>query len=564
MLVLLIGVIDYQTGYELSFSLFYLIPICLATWVAGRDMGLLVSILSACVWYVADALSGHVYSLPIISLWNTGMRLGFFVVVTFLLSDLRKTLDHERSLSRTDHLTGAANTRAFLETIQLEIDRFERYRHAFTVVYIDLDNFKVVNDRYGHLAGDKVLHAIVAEIRKRLRKSDMVGRLGGDEFGLFLPETGQDASQAVVKKIRAGILESMQLRKMPVTASLGVVTCEGIPKSPEILIKMADELMYSIKHHGKDGIGYSIFRGMSVVLTSVLPMQKFTEKIFYEAVSSHGNSFRGRKTYRRSHPPHSAGVDLVVARQGMDYNVYWRGRIAEPEDGMFIKQRIDGTIRLSRYREFMWFVIITTFLGAASSGGAFGVRLVTALVANWLAVAFIFMINDVEDAQDDALSPHKAMRNPVASGMLSHRSGRLASGLVAALAALLFLLLGFGSAIWGLLSLLLGYIYSWKKIRLKNFPLLDVLSHSMMLAGCQFLAAFFAFSPGLHWWWPVVFCMPVSISMYGELFNELRDFHKDREAGLSHTAAILGYRPTMVMMHTLLGLASPRPFSHCW
>ena len=226
----------------------------------------------------------------------------------------------------------------------------------------------------------------------------------------------------------------------------------------------------------------------------------------------------------------------------------------EPDDRMFIKQRIDGTIRLSRYREFMWFVIITTFLGAASSGGVFGVRLVTALVANWLAVAFIFMINDVEDAQDDALSPHKAIRNPVASGMLSHRSGRWASALVATLSGLLFLFLGFGSVFWGWTSLLLGYLYSWKKIRLKNLPLLDVLSHSMMLAGCQFLTAFFAFSPGLHWWWPVVFCMPVSISMYGELFNELRDFHKDREAGLNHTALLLGYQPTMVVMHVLLGI----------
>jgi 4-hydroxybenzoate polyprenyltransferase len=221
---------------------------------------------------------------------------------------------------------------------------------------------------------------------------------------------------------------------------------------------------------------------------------------------------------------------------------------------MFIKRRIDGTIRLSRYREFLWFVIITTFLGAASSGGYFGIRLVTALVANWLAVAFIFMINDVEDAQDDALSPHKATRNPVSSGMLSHRSGWWVSSLVAALSGLLFLLLGFGSALWGWIGLLLGYLYSWKKIRLKNYPLVDVLSHGMMLAGCQFLTAFFAFSPGLHWWWPIVFCMPVSISMYGELFNELRDFHKDREAGLTHTAVIIGYKPAMVVMHVLLGI----------
>jgi diguanylate cyclase (GGDEF)-like protein len=170
-------------------------------------------------------------------------------------------LDHERNLSRTDHLTGAANTRAFLELIQSEINRYERYQHPFTVVYIDLDNFKMVNDRYGHLGGDKVLRAIVADIRKRLRKTDTVGRLGGDEFGLFLPETGQDAAQVVVKKIHSGILAAMQLRKLSVTASLGVVTCQGVPPSAETLIKSADELMYSIKNHGKDGIGYSVYVG---------------------------------------------------------------------------------------------------------------------------------------------------------------------------------------------------------------------------------------------------------------------------------------------------------------
>jgi diguanylate cyclase (GGDEF)-like protein len=261
LLVVLIGVIDYMTGYELAFSLFYLAPIGLATWNSGRDMGLLVSILSAGVWYLADAFSGHVYSTPLIYLWNTGIRLGFFAVVTILLSALRQSLDHERNLSRTDPLTGAANTRSFMELMQSEINRYERYRHPFTVVYLDLDNFKAVNDRFGHVVGDKTLHMIVTEIQKRLRKTDTVSRLGGDEFGLLLPETGQDAAQVVVKKIRSSILSAMQLRKLPVTVSLGVVTCQGVPRSAENLIKMADDLMYSIKNHGKDGIGYSIYEG---------------------------------------------------------------------------------------------------------------------------------------------------------------------------------------------------------------------------------------------------------------------------------------------------------------
>jgi 4-hydroxybenzoate polyprenyltransferase len=238
-------------------------------------------------------------------------------------------------------------------------------------------------------------------------------------------------------------------------------------------------------------------------------------------------------------------------------------RIRAPEKGknlfvyritILIKKRIDGTIRLSRYREFLWFVLITTLLGVASSGGVFGIRMITVLIANWLAVAFMFMINDVEDAPDDALCPHKAARNPIVSGMLSHRSGWWVSILVGLVSGFLYLLLGFGPAVWGVIGLLLGYLYSWKRIRLKNFPVVDVLSHSMMLAGCQFLAALHTFSPGVCWWWPFPFCMAVSISMYGELFNELRDFQKDREAGLSHTALLVGYRPTSVVMYILLGI----------
>jgi len=180
--------------------------------------------------------------------------------------------------------------------------------------------------------------------------------------------------------------------------------------------------------------------------------------------------------------------------------------------------------------------------------------MVAVLIANWLAVAFMFMINDVEDAPDDALCPHKAARNPIVTGLLSHRGGWWASTLVALTSGFLFLLLGLGPALWGWIGLLLGYLYSWKKIRLKNFPVVDVLSHSMMLAGCQFLAAFCTFSPGIHWWWPFPFIMTVSISMYGELFNELRDFHKDREAGLTHTAVLLGYRPATGLMYVVLGI----------
>jgi 4-hydroxybenzoate polyprenyltransferase len=166
----------------------------------------------------------------------------------------------------------------------------------------------------------------------------------------------------------------------------------------------------------------------------------------------------------------------------------------------------------------------------------------------------MFMINDVEDADDDALTPHKAVRNPIAAGALSLRSGWWASALVALAAGFLFLLLGVGPALCGWLSLLIGYIYSWRKVRLKNYPVVDVLSHGMMLAGLQFLVGFLAFEPGTHWWWFFPFLMVISISLYGQLYNELRDFHGDREAGLRHSAMIFGFRTTQVLMYSLLGI----------
>jgi diguanylate cyclase (GGDEF)-like protein len=258
-LILLLGIIDLLTGYQVSFSLFYLIPITLVAWYMGRQLGLVMSGVSAIVWFLADILSGNSYSFVWLYLWNTLARLGFYIIVTSLIALLRDSFKANQDLARTDYITGAVSNRFFYALAELELIRSQRYKHPFTLAYLDLDNFKAVNDRYGHLVGDKVLHAIVADVRKRLRKTDVLGRLGGDEFGLLLPETGQEAAQVVVKKIRDGILLSMQLRKLPVTVSLGVVTCQGVPKSAEILIKAADDLMYSIKNHGKDGIGYSAF-----------------------------------------------------------------------------------------------------------------------------------------------------------------------------------------------------------------------------------------------------------------------------------------------------------------
>jgi diguanylate cyclase (GGDEF)-like protein len=256
-----IGILDYLTGYEIAFSLFYLIPISLLTWVAGRRLGIVACLAGAIVWLIADLMAGSLYSHPAVYAWNTIIRLSFFLIVTLLLSTLRRSLEIERELAHTDYLTGAMNSRFFFEFLQMEIDRFKRYQHPFSLAYIDLDNFKAVNDRFGHMAGDQVLRTVVGHTKSRLRKTDMVARLGGDEFALLLPETDQESAKVAISKIRSSLLQEMQKNRWPVTLSVGVLTCTAALPTRDELVRMADDLMYSAKREGKNAIRFSTYSG---------------------------------------------------------------------------------------------------------------------------------------------------------------------------------------------------------------------------------------------------------------------------------------------------------------
>jgi diguanylate cyclase (GGDEF)-like protein len=256
LLVAIVGVLDYATGYELGFSLFYLIPIALLAWFAGWRLGIASSVMSAAVWLSADLGAGHPYSHFIVPYWNTVIRLGIFIVITLLLVRLKKALEHERILSRVDFLTGAFNARHFMEILQSELERSKRYGGRFTIAYIDLDNFKTVNDNFGHNTGDRVLRAVVEEIRSNLRKTDTVARLGGDEFALLFPETGPRAARSTVNKIREKLARATRKNGWTVTLSIGVLTCAGCRLEADELLKKADNLMYASKREGKNSVSF--------------------------------------------------------------------------------------------------------------------------------------------------------------------------------------------------------------------------------------------------------------------------------------------------------------------
>ena len=246
-----LSIIRFGTSPGLSFGVLYLVPISFFTWFIGLRSGIATALSSALLLLIFDLLHGvraHPY-------WDTLMNVAMFVFMVFILAEVRSLYDRERNLSRTDALTGLANRRAFMEALERESSRHRRFPRALTLAYVDLDNFKGINDTHGHAAGDELLRAVAETMGDSVRDVDSVGRLGGDEFAILMPETGSDASILTVGKIEKRLREAVAGR-WPVTFSIGVVTFESVPESAEEMVRLADELMYSVKQSGKNRVEF--------------------------------------------------------------------------------------------------------------------------------------------------------------------------------------------------------------------------------------------------------------------------------------------------------------------
>lgn len=221
-----------------------------------------------------------------------------------------------------------------------------------------------------------------------------------------------------------------------------------------------------------------------------------------------------------------------------------------------MRNKIIGYLKLTRFNEYVAFVTVTTLLGVAAAGGELSSRWWLVLIANLLSVGFAFMINDVEDAPDDALNQAKIGRNPVSSGELTATEARVASLLVGFASLAVYAVLGGHTLLYGAISLLLGALYSWHGVRLKQTAYLDLLSHCWLLAGLQTVTGFFTFAQHVNQQLLFPLAFVLCISLYGELFNEIRDFEGDKAANLRHTAIVLGEKRTHVLMMVLLGVGS--------
>lgn len=257
-LIISLGVLDYASGYEISFSVFYLFPVIAGGWYIGKKAAILLSVLSAATWFVSDVGAGHVYSHMAIPVWNSTVRLLFFLIIGYLVAGNRGLLMRERAMSRTDALTGVANSRSFMEAASLELNRTIRQKRELVIAYIDIDNFKKVNDTFGHGTGDALLREVASCISSNLRGMDTVARLGGDEFALMLPETGSTGAGAFLMRVKDALTQNSAISAYTVSFSIGAVICGvGCKKDHcdiERLISEADRLMYDVKLSGKDDL----------------------------------------------------------------------------------------------------------------------------------------------------------------------------------------------------------------------------------------------------------------------------------------------------------------------
>ncbi len=241
LLVLAIGSLDSLTSYDISISLLYLLPIILIAWFEGGVSATIISIFSAITWAISDLVSGHIYSHVAVPIWNALMALGMFLIVAFSIVTIKNLLKKEREHGNTDDLTGTANIGFFYETARAEIRRSDAHKRPLSLAYICIDNLRYVNDVFGHIAGDYLLHEAAQIMRSALRSEAVVSRLGGARFAVLMPGTTNEAAISIIHTVQEHLRDMVKKNDWPVTFITGVATCADPKCTIDELIEMAED-----------------------------------------------------------------------------------------------------------------------------------------------------------------------------------------------------------------------------------------------------------------------------------------------------------------------------------
>lgn len=249
---------DWATGTEIAFASLYVVPVSLAGWTMGRrvamSVGVCVTLLS-----MAGSIGSRLHHRTLtLEGWNFCVELGGLATVAWLVSALRAALAHEQSQADVDALTGVSSRRAFGRIAARELNRARRLNRSLTVVFIDLDDFKHVNDTAGHAMGDRLLAGVGDTLRSELRAIDAAGRLGGDEFAIALPDLAAADAGVVIKRLAQRLHTGFAAFGPSISFSFGTAAFPEDGTTLEELLAQADERMYERKRTMKHLNGHSL------------------------------------------------------------------------------------------------------------------------------------------------------------------------------------------------------------------------------------------------------------------------------------------------------------------
>lgn len=251
--ILMLGLVREATDIEFALASLLVLPVLLMAWMDGTTIGLVVALVAAVTWGAEDIIAEKQFDAPWIPWANAVTRWMTYTVVAYLAAQVRLQFEREHERATRDPLTGLLNRRAYLQAGAQEAERSMRYRHSMAVAFLDLDDFKLLNDRRGHDVGDRALQATADALRGAVRAGDLVARLGGDEFSVLLPEIGFNSAIAVGRKLSQAVNVAL-LDFPPVRVSIGVAWFKDTDFDFPSMMKSADRLMYEAKKSGKESL----------------------------------------------------------------------------------------------------------------------------------------------------------------------------------------------------------------------------------------------------------------------------------------------------------------------
>lgn len=256
--MLLVATADYFSGERYTVYVLYFPVVALGCWLLGMRAAIVLSLFASILWILDDVFAPPEPLPYLAKYWQAAMRFAVFVSFAYVLTRLRAALARERFLSHYDELTGLANRALLFEIGQRDLSRCHRMDRPLTAVFIDLDDFKLVNDRFGHAEGDRVLITVANAIREATREADIAARIGGDEFVVILPEMTFEGAEAYITRLQEQLRASVAKIGHSVTFSIGAATFASTPMMLDEVMKTSDDLMYVVKRRAKNATKHTL------------------------------------------------------------------------------------------------------------------------------------------------------------------------------------------------------------------------------------------------------------------------------------------------------------------